>query len=300
MIGGRDDLSLKIILVVLLVASLTLNVSLVLSQNDQKSLEINNLRNEVSRLNDEISRLNMEKSEPEKIQSSLIDLTGKNVDFDGQSITSVGVRPVLLNDGFFGKTVYEGTTMEISVSVRDGTGLILVNTEIPTGIDFQSSARAAVSATENYLGRDLSDKDIIFSISVDDNSKLKAVDGESAGAAMAILLISELTGTEIKKDILMTGSIMPDGTIGMVGGIYEKAQAAGNYNAEIFLVPKGQGVTFVESCEESGNGPIIYRSCKLEQKPISPITEDLFNMRIFEVGNLEEALSYFVRVNENE
>jgi uncharacterized protein len=46
---------------------------------------------------------------------------------------------------------------------------------------------------------------------------------------MTILLAAEL-GTSgnagLKQDVVMTGTINPDGTIGPVGGVPEKAQAA--------------------------------------------------------------------------
>ena len=209
-----------------------------------------------------------------------------------ESITAVAVRPVLLRDGFFENVRYEGTVMKITVDIRDGKGLVLVNTETPTGVDFQTSAKTAVKVAQEYTGVDLSEKDIIFSIT-SDNNELQAVDGPSAGAAMAILLASEIQGKSVDEKVLITGTIEPDGNIGRIGGATEKADAAGRYGAKIFLVPNGQAIAHVESCNESRNGPFIYKSCTLEEKPLSPMMEEKYGLKVIEVKNLEAALNYF-------
>ena len=209
-----------------------------------------------------------------------------------ESITAVAVRPVLVNDGFFETTTYEGTVMKITVDVRDGTGLALVNTEVPTGVDFQTSAKTAIKVAQKISGVDLSNKDVIFSISSKNNQELQAVDGPSAGAAMTALLTSDLLGKQIDDKVLITGTILPDGTVGKVGGVAEKADAAGKYGAKIFLVPNGQALAHVQSCDEKRSGVFIYRSCTLEEKPLSPIMEDKYGMKVIEVDNIEKASEY--------
>ncbi|MFP4006348.1 MAG: S16 family serine protease, partial [Candidatus Hadarchaeia archaeon] len=47
----------------------------------------------------------------------------------------------------------------------------------------------------------------------------------------------------IRNGVVITGSISPDGEIGPVGGVKEKAEAAEAANMEIFLVPEGQSVS---------------------------------------------------------
>ena len=210
-----------------------------------------------------------------------------------QTITAVAVRPILLHDGFFENVRYEGTIMKINVDIRDGKGLVLVNTEIPTGVDFQTSAKTAVKIAQEYTGINLSDKDIIFSITSNNNEELQAVDGPSAGGAMTVLLISEIQGKSINDKVLMTGTIEADGTIGRVGGIEEKADVAGKYGAQTFLVPQGQAITHVQTCQESKNGVFIYRSCTLEEKPLSPIMKEKYGMEVVEINDISRVLDYF-------
>jgi len=210
-----------------------------------------------------------------------------------KSITTVAVRPVLVSSGFFQDIRYEGTTMSIKVDVRDGTGLVLVNTAVPTGVDFQTSAKTAVKVAQRHTGIDLAGKDVIFSISSENNEDLQAVDGPSAGMAMAILLVSELQKKEIPDEVLLTGTIREDGSIGPVGGIFEKAKAAAKYGAHTFIVPDGLAVTHVQECEETREGPFLYRSCRLEAKQLSPIMEKEYGMQVVEASDLGDVLAYF-------
>jgi uncharacterized protein len=222
-------------------------------------------------------------------------------DFKNQSITAVAVRSVQVTDGFFEHVEYQGTVMEIAVDIRNGgKGLVLVDTEIPTGVDFQTSARTALKVAQSVTGVDLSTKDVIFSIRSKGNgtsNDLQAVDGPSAGAAMTVLLVSELrssSGTSLKQNVLMTGTINPDGTIGPVGGVFEKAQAAGKYGATTFLVPTGQAVYNEQTCEKKQEGPVVFQTCRSEQKSLSDYTVKNYGMAVVEVSDVEGALKQFV------
>ncbi len=210
-----------------------------------------------------------------------------------KSISAVAVRPILESDGFFETTTYAGTVLKITVEIRDGTGLVLVNTAIPTGVDFQTSARTAVMIAQKYTNFDLSKKDVIFSISSGNQQELQAVDGGSAGGAMTVLLISDISGKPINSKVLMTGTIEDDGSIGKIGGVSEKADAAGKYGAKIFLVPTGQAITQVQSCDEKRAGSFVYRTCTSQDQPLSDLTEKEFGMKVIEINSISDALSYF-------
>ena len=210
-----------------------------------------------------------------------------------ESIEAVAVRPVLESNGVFETTTYQGTVMKITVEIRDGSGLVLVNTAIPTGVDFQTSAKTAVMVAQKITNTDLSKKDVIFSISSQNNQELQAVDGGSAGGAMTVLLTSEIMGKPLNDKVLMTGTIQDDGTIGEIGGAAEKADAAGKYGAKIFLVPQGQAIVEIQSCSEKTEGVFTYRTCTSQEQPLSPITEKQYGMKVIEVTNIEQALSYF-------
>lgn len=262
-------------------------------QVDEIDSKNNELINQVTSLSSKISTLEEKLSEQIKETKTESKSNEKVNQLSTNSITAVAVRPVLVQNGFFQNVQYEGTVMNIELTTHEGSGLVLVNTAIPTGVDFQSSAKIAAKVAENYLKTNLSNIDIIFSITAEENEHLQAVDGQSAGAAMTVLLISTLQDKKLSQDVIMTGTINLDMTIGRVGGISEKADAAGNYGAKIFLVADKQGITFVEKCDESRMGNFIYKSCSSEQKALSPLTEEKYGMKTIEVSNIKDALLYF-------
>ena len=52
------------------------------------------------------------------------------------------------------------------------------------------------------------------------------MDGPSAGAVMCLGIMTALDGREFPDDFAMTGTLLPDGTVGLVGDIPEKLKAA--------------------------------------------------------------------------
>lgn len=263
-----------------------LNMSSTQTQNPQQLLQkINDLKTRYDTLQSKYDLL-LQQVRSMTAQSST---TNEN----NASISAVAVTPVVESDGFFETTSYQGSILKITVEIRDGTGLVLVNTAIPTGVDFQSSAHTAVMVAQNVTGIDLSKKDVIFSVSSGNNQDLQAVDGGSAGGAMTVLLVSELLGKQINNQVLMTGTIQPDGTIGQIGEADVKADAAGQYGAKIFLVPQGQAVSTVQNCSEKNEGPITYQTCTTEQEPLSPLMESKYGMKVIEINTIQDALKYF-------
>jgi len=253
-------------------------------QNNQLSQKLNDLQSQYTALQAKYNLL-LQQVRSITAQST----TGENID----SIYAVAVRPVIESDGFFETTKYQGSILKITVDIRGGTGLVLVNTAIPSGVDFQTSARTAVTVAQNMTGIDLSKKDIIFSISSGNNQDLQAVDGGSAGGAMTVLLVSDLLGKSLNGQVLMTGTIQPDGIIGPIGAVDEKADAAGQFGAKIFLVPAGQAVTPIQTCSQKTEGPFEYQTCTVQQTPLSPMMESKYGMKVIEINSIQDALKYF-------
>ncbi|MDQ3903602.1 MAG: hypothetical protein M3247_08190 [Thermoproteota archaeon] len=197
----------------------------------------------------------------------------------------------------FGRPLpYSGQVHNVTIDIRDGTGNVFVNTRIPAGTEWQQAANTAVQVAQRFTGMDLSSKDIIFTISPIEGPAggyLPAVDGPSAGAAMTALLISELEGKPVNQTVVMTGTIQEDGSIGQVGGVLYKAQAAESYGANIMLVPAGQATVPDVSCQDYTIGARLFHNCKPIQVPISSIVSGTTsNMTIIEVHNIQEALTY--------
>jgi ATP-dependent Lon protease len=62
-------------------------------------------------------------------------------------------------------------------------------------------------------------------------------DGPSAGVAMAVAMISVLTGTPIRKEVAMTGEITLRGRVLAIGGLKEKLLAALRSGVKTVLIP---------------------------------------------------------------
>lgn len=66
------------------------------------------------------------------------------------------------------------------------------------------------------------------------------IDGPSAGGLLAAAVLACLTEAEIRPDATLTGTISPDGSIGPVGGLSQKIDAAAAAGLKLVLIPAGQ------------------------------------------------------------
>jgi Lon-like protease len=102
----------------------------------------------------------------------------------------------------------------------------------------RESQDAAVTAALSYLGLDGDDVEIELD--------LGDVGGPSAGLLLSLGIVELLDGDGEGGDltggriIAGTGTIATDGTVGAVGGVPLKTQAAKRDGATVFLVPRGE------------------------------------------------------------
>lgn len=78
---------------------------------------------------------------------------------------------------------------------------------------------------------------------VDVSIRTELVGGPSAGLAMTLQILDELTGGEVLhgRRVAATGTMDVVGQVGDVGGVRQKAVAVGQAGVGLFLVPKGEG-----------------------------------------------------------
>jgi len=185
-----------------------------------------------------------------------------------------------------------GVVSTITVTVQNGTGCsgrVFVETYPLTQIDMQGSARLAVMVAGTLTGIDVSKYDFFFVVKTDS----PIIGGPSAGAIMTIATIAALEGWKLDDETMMTGMINPDGSIGPVGGIKEKIDAAHSVGARRFLIPKGQKFVYELQTKTINVGGII----EIVQKPVYinvvEYAREKYGMEVIEVENINDALLYF-------
>lgn len=100
------------------------------------------------------------------------------------------------------------------------------------GPQWRASGWMAAIMGPFLLGRDVTDYKYSFEMN-------GYIDGPSAGGLMTTGVLAALLGDNIKKDVTMTGTINPDGTIGPVGGIQFKIDGAKKAGKKTMLIPAG-------------------------------------------------------------
>lgn len=184
-----------------------------------------------------------------------------------------------------------GVVGMLLTTVKPGSGKILLDTsKVLNYIDTQLSGRDAAEAASRYAKVNLSGIDIVYTIKV--NASL--VEGPSAGASMALSVLLALAN-KTSGDISITGTISPDGTIGKVGSILEKARVAKASGVELFLVPKDQSNVEDTKREKICNYVNALTVCKITYAAEKISLEKYLNITVREVGTLGEAYSYFTK-----
>jgi len=132
----------------------------------------------------------------------------------------------------------EGGLLNVSVHTLPGSGKVFTQISPAVGISTQLSQEEAVRQAFLLSGGEREKCDVYFSFFDDGNTP--AVDGPSAGVAMAVALTAALEAKELRHDVAITGEILPGGMAGAVGGIIDKAQASARSGMHIIITPKQQ------------------------------------------------------------
>jgi len=141
-----------------------------------------------------------------------------------------------------------GVISTITVTIQNhGSGRVFVDTLPLAEIDMQGSARLAVKVASALVENDKnstvdpSDYDYFFVV----RTSAPVIGGPSAGAVMTVATVALLENWTMSNKTIMTGMINPDGSIGPIGGITAKIDAAYSAGASRFLLPKGQSTSSI-------------------------------------------------------
>lgn len=130
-----------------------------------------------------------------------------------------------------------GELLPIEVAVMQGTGKIQLTGSL--GDVMKESASAAVTCIRTMADKLGIDPEFYSKYDIHIHAPEGAVpkDGPSAGAAMATVVASALTGIPIRHDVAMTGEITLQGRILPIGGLREKSMAAYLNGVKTVLIP---------------------------------------------------------------
>ncbi|MFQ6089513.1 MAG: S16 family serine protease, partial [Candidatus Methanofastidiosia archaeon] len=182
-----------------------------------------------------------------------------------------------------------GVISYITVSVREGEGHIYIDTWPLTEIDMQGSVRLAANVACELTEKRVSDYDFFITF----RSDASVIGGPSAGASITVALIAALEGLSLSEDVMMTGMINPDGSVGPVGGILEKVKVASEVGMKKFLIPEGQEIITVQKTLKQQIGSLtLITSEPLSVNVISYSRENL-GLNVKEVYDIGEAVFQF-------
>ena len=129
-----------------------------------------------------------------------------------------------------------GGLLRMTVRVHPGNGAVLTTVTPVVGPSTQESQSQAVH--EAFRGLDTKQSQCEVEFYFSDPSGAPSLDGPSAGMAMTVVLRAALTNQTLRDDVSITGTILPGGGAGQVGGIIDKAQASARYGLHAILTPK--------------------------------------------------------------
>jgi len=182
-----------------------------------------------------------------------------------------------------------GVVTEFVITVAPGHGHVYIETWPLAQVDMQASARLAAQVAGRVLGVNMSHYDVFIQV----RANTSIIGGPSAGGTMTVGIIAALEGWKINPNVMMTGMINPDGSIGPVGGILEKASAAHEAGAKIFLIPEGQRIQYVQETQKKEIGGVI--EINTETKPVDVVkyAEERWGLKVIEVKDIYQAVYYF-------
>jgi len=182
----------------------------------------------------------------------------------------------------------EGILLSAQVIVMNGTGHVFVDTNPYTQVDLQGSARLAAMVASEVLRIDQRKYDFYYIIDISN----PIIGGPSAGGALTVATIAAINNWTLKPGVVMTGMINPDESIGPVGGIPYKLEAAAAKNATLFLIPEGQSTVTIKKDVTRTRGAFIITETKEETVNVVDLGKKL-NVSVMEVGTIQDAVLAF-------
>ena len=170
------------------------------------------------------------------------------------------------NDETHGKISY--LPMKFTRTKSDKPLRIMIVDDTPSGSGQTIHSSVWLAAVTAAMLRNDTMHGVTISVEFSGN-----VDGPSAGGVTCLAILSAMDGLPLPSDFAMTGTILPDGTIGVVGGVPEKMRAAAKAGVKRIFIP-----AFLR----------IFKNDKGEDVDLSRLADEL-KVELHRVENISEA-----------
>ena len=184
---------------------------------------------------------------------------------------------------------FVGVVTKFVITVAPGSGHVYIETWPLAQVDMQASARLAAQMAGKILGVNMSRYDVFIQV----RANAPIIGGPSAGGTMTVGIIAALEGWKLKPDVMMTGMINPDGTIGPVGGILEKASAAAEAGMKLFLIPQGQQIQMVQETKQRSIGGITEITSVTKRVNVTAYAAKRWGLKVVPISTIYQAVYYF-------
>ncbi len=164
---------------------------------------------------------------------------------------------------------------DLTLEIKPGSGNVWSSVEPLVGTSTQTTEKLAVQIAKNY-SKEVGSFDYFFGI----KSDASLVEGPSAGAAMTLLTISMLQDRKVPDYVGLTGTITPDGSVGSVGGVFEKSKEAAKIGMKLFMIPAGEAKQTVKLPEG------------VKSINLSSYAKEQWSLLVVEVKDIDDVLHF--------
>ncbi len=161
-----------------------------------------------------------------------------------------------------------GSLTVILLKVTSGDGFVNVTGPQIVGSSTLQSAQIAAKYAATYLH--LNPNNYNFTYTITDAGE--NVSGPSGGTAMTLLAISALSGEKLLNNFTVTGTVSSNGTVGLIGGVYDKSHAAKAAGLNFIIVPSAH------------NNP--------SEQELYILVQDTMDIPLVQVTNISQAAAY--------
>jgi len=220
------------------------------------------------------------------VLSSIIVAYGSNL-FSYSYVKSLDIYAPAVSGS--GQGVLSKTRLAIAYP---GSGRVFFSALPYTELDTQGAARIAAYVASILAGVRFDDYDYY----VLTESSVPIIGGPSSGGLMTVGFLALLTNKTLSPSVTMTGMINPDGTIGPVGGLKEKLDAAAQEGFKVFLIPMGQRYYQYPVVQETQLPWGIIRRVSYQTIDLVEYGSRI-NVSVIEVKSVIDAFKYFTGVD---